>query len=208
MIRGIKKEDIEGVIVCSVVPQIMYSLERACRDYFGKMPILVDRKTDLDMRVLIDNPAELGADRLVNAFAAREIYGGPLIIVDFGTATTFCAVSREGDYLGGAICPGIKISIDALFSNTSKLPRIEIAKPENVIGKTTEQSMQSGVLFGYVGQVLYLVNKFKDELGADTKAIGTGGLARMISDEADVFHDINPHLTLEGLRRIYILLTR
>jgi len=156
------------------------------------------------MEILIDNPAEIGADRVVNAYAAREMYGGPLIIVDFGTATTFCAVSRGGDYMGGAICPGIKISLDALTDRASKLPSIEITKPVNIIGKNTVESMQSGVLFGYVGQVEYLIGKFKEELGKDAKVIVTGGLAGMIAMETGVFDEIKPNLTLEGLRMIYL----
>jgi len=202
--RDIKKGDIEAVIIASVVPQIMYSLERAIVDYIGKTPIVINNETDLGIKVLLDNPKELGADRIVNAYSAVKQYGGPLIVVDFGTATTFCAISRNSEYLGGLICPGIKISIEALFTKTSKLPRVEIVKPESVIGKNTVNSMQAGIYHGYVGQVNYIVEKMKKEMvEPNAKVIATGGLAKLISEETDVFDHINGNLTIEGLRLYY-----
>ncbi len=201
--RGIAVADIGGVIIASVVPEVMYSLERAVRNYIGKTPHVVKRHM-VDMEVKIDNPAELGADRLINAYAAKFIYGAPLIIVDFGTATTFCTISAKGEYLGGAICPGIKISLDALFSKTSKLPRVEIRRPEKVIGTNTVGSMQSGILYGYVGQVNFIVEKIKEEMGErDVKVIATGGLSNLINAETDIFHAVDKLLTLKGLKKLY-----
>lgn len=202
--RGINPSDILAVIIASVVPQIMYSFERAIKKYIGVEPIVVGSETPLGVNILIDHPKELGADRIVNAYAARKIYGTPVVIVDFGTATTFCAVNRAGEYLGGAICPGIKISLDALFTKTSKLPQVEIRETDRVIGKNTVESMQSGVFYGYVGQVKYLTEKMRAEMGEpDAKVIATGGLASMIAKATDVFYDVNMDLTLEGLRLIY-----
>lgn len=195
---------IKGVIIASVVPPIMYSLEHAIRKYIKVEPIVVGPGIKTGMNIKIENPREVGADRIVNAVAAHEIYGGPLIIVDFGTATTFCAVNSKGEYLGGIICPGVKISADALFQRAAKLPRIELVKPENVIGKNTIASMQSGIIYGYVGQVDYLVKRMKKEMKEDNiKVIATGGLARLIASESETINEINAHLTLEGLRIIY-----
>lgn len=197
-------EDIDGVIISSVVPPVMYSLERAVSKYLGKDPIVVTNELDLGLNILYENPREVGADRLVNAVAARAKYEGDCIVVDFGTATTFCAITRKGDYLGGAICPGVKISVEALFSRTSKLPRIELTPIKNVIGKTTVESMQSGVIHGYVGQVDYIVKLMKEEMNAPgAKVIATGGLSRMISEESSAIDVIEPTLTLDGLRIIY-----
>ncbi|HBM80824.1 MAG TPA: pantothenate kinase, partial [Clostridiaceae bacterium] len=154
-----------------------------------------------------DNPKEVGADRIVNAVAAHELYGGPLIIIDFGTATTFCAVTSGADYLGGAIVPGIKISSEALFSKAAKLPRVELVKPPSVICKNTVQSMQAGIVYGYVGLVDYIVNKMKAEMKKyeekEPFVVATGGLARLISSESTTINEINGYLTLEGLRIIY-----
>jgi len=195
---------IRAVVIASVVPPIMYSLEHAVRNYFRVDPIVVGPGVKTGINIKYENPREVGADRIVNAVAALEIYGGPVIIVDFGTATTFCAVSSKGEYLGGVICPGIKISADALFQRTAKLPRIELAKPETVIGRNTVSSMQSGVVFGYVGQVDYLVRRIKKEMKEDgIKVVATGGLARLISSESETIDEINRLLTLEGLRIIY-----
>ena len=202
--RGVIISDIDDVIIASVVPQVMYSLERAVKDYLNCNPIIVNYKTPLGIDIKIDNPRELGTDRLVNAYGVNVLYGAPAVIVDFGTATTFCAIDKNGDYLGGAICPGIKISLDALFTKTAKLPRVEIAKPSSVIGKNTVDSMQSGVLYGYVGQVKDITERIRAEMGErDAKVIGTGGLASLIAAETDLFYDINGNLTLESLRLIY-----
>lgn len=197
-------KDIEDVIISSVVPPVMYSLERAVEKYLGKKPMIVTNETVPGLCVKYDNPKEVGADRLVNAVAALDKYKKDLIVVDFGTATTFCAVKANGDYLGGAICPGIKISVEALFSKTSKLPRIELAPIKRVIGRTTVESMQSGVIHGYVGQVDHIVDLMKAEMGsADAKVIATGGLSGMISEESETIDFIEPNLTLNGLRIIY-----
>ncbi|MGM9552503.1 MAG: type III pantothenate kinase [Clostridia bacterium] len=203
LFNGIEARDIEDVIISSVVPPIMYSLERAITKYLGKKPLVVTNKLDLGLNIKYENPNEVGADRLVNAVAALEKYKTDLIVVDFGTATTFCAIRANGDYLGGAICPGIKISVEALFSKTSKLPRIELAPTKTVIGKTTVSSMQSGVIHGYVGQVDYIVKLIREEMGVDAKVIATGGLSGMISEESSSIDVIEPNLTLDGLRIIY-----
>jgi type III pantothenate kinase len=156
------------------------------------------------MNIKLDNPKELGADRIVNAIAAYEMYGGPVIIVDFGTATTYCAVSQNGDYVGGVISPGVRISMDALFERTAKLPRVELVKPGTVICKNTINSIQSGVIYGYVGQVDYIVNRMKKELGdMDAKVIATGGLSKLIASESETIDVVNGLITLEGLRIIY-----
>jgi len=197
-------QDTEAVIIASVVPPIMYSLEHAIRSYFKKEPIIIGPGTKTGINIKVENPREVGADRIVNAVAGFEIYGGPLIVVDFGTATTFCAISLKGEYLGGAICPGIKISAEALFQKTAKLPRIELIKPEDVIGRNTVVSMQAGIIYGYVGQVDYIVNRMKKEMNEENiKVIATGGFARLISSEAKTIDETNSLLTLEGLRIIY-----
>lgn len=195
---------IEAVIMASVVPPIMYTLEHTIRKYFKKDPIIIGPGIKTGINIKYENPREVGADKIVNAVAGYHIYGGPLIIVDFGTATTFCAVSSKGEYLGGVICPGIKISAEALFQKAAKLPRIELAKPESVIGRNTVASMQSGIVYGYVGQVDYIVNRMKKEMNEENiRVIATGGLARLIAAEAQTIDDINGLLTLEGLRIIY-----
>jgi len=202
--QSIRIKDIDGVIVSSVVPPIMYSLEHAVRKYLFKEPMIVGPGIKTGLNIKCDNPKEIGADRIVNAVAAFDIYKSALIIVDFGTATTFCAVSSKGEYLGGVICPGIKISLEALFLQTAKLPRIEIAKPENVIGRNTINSMQSGIVYGYIGQVDYLVKRMKKEMkDNEIKVIATGGLAKVISEESVMIDEVNGFLTLEGLKLIY-----
>lgn len=201
---GVSPEEIEDAVISSVVPPIMHSLENAVRKYFKKEPIIISSATALPMQIKIDNPRELGADRIVNAIAAYELYGGPAVVIDFGTATTFCCIDENGDYLGGAIYPGLKISVDALVERTAKLPRIEISKPDNVIGKNTVQSMQSGVVYGYVGMVDYIVNKMATEIGATKiNVIATGGLSSLISKESKTITHINRDLTLSGLKIIY-----
>ncbi|HOM01873.1 MAG TPA: type III pantothenate kinase [Acetivibrio sp.] len=195
---------IEAVVVASVVPPIMYSIEHAIRKYFKLEPMIVGPGIKTGINIKYENPREVGADRIINAVAACEIYGGPLIIVDFGTATTFCAVSSKGEYLGGVICPGIKISAEALFQKTAKLPKIDLVKPDTVIGRNTVSSMQSGIIYGYVGKVDYIVRRMKKEMKEDNiKVIATGGLARLIASESETIDEINGLLTLEGLRIIY-----
>jgi len=195
---------VEAVIIASVVPPIMYSLEHAIRKYFKKEPISIGPGIKTGINIKYENPRELGADRIVNAVAAYEIYGGPVIVVDFGTATTFNAVSSKGEFLGGAICPGIKISANALFQMTAKLPRVELSKTEFIIGRNTLVGMQAGIFYGYVGQVNNIVSRMKKEMKEpDIRVIATGGLARLISAETDSIDEINGLLTLEGLRIIY-----
>lgn len=201
---GYKFSDINSIVVSSVVPTIMYTLQHMVRKYFELEPLVVGPGIKTGINIKYDNPKEVGADRIVNAVAAYELYGGPLILVDFGTATTFCAISKNGEYLGGAISPGIQISMDALFQRTAKLPRVELVKPETVICKNTINSMQSGIIFGYVGQVDYIVRRMKKELGSEnTKVIATGGLAKLIASESETIDVVNGLLTLEGLRIIY-----
>lgn len=202
--RGIQRDDIDGVIISSVVPPVMYSLERAVKDYLGQTPIVVTNDMDLGMDILYENPREVGADRLVNAVAVIRRHTVPAIVVDFGTATTFCAINEKGQYLGGAICPGIKISVEALFERTAKLPRIELVPTDRIIGRSTVESMQAGVLHGYAGQVDYIVKMMKSEMGCPgARVIATGGLATMISREAKSIDEIDGMLTLDGLQEIY-----
>lgn len=196
--------NIEAVVIASVVPPIMYSLEHAIKKYFKLDPIVVRPGIKTGINIKYENPREVGADRIVNAVAALEIYKGPLIIVDFGTATTFCAVTSNAEYLGGVICPGIKISAEALFQKAAKLPRIDLAKPDTVIGRNTVSSMQSGIVYGYVGKVDYIVKRMKKEMKEDNiKVIATGGLARMIASESETIDEISSLLALDGLRIIY-----
>lgn len=201
--RTVNVSDIDAIIISSVVPPLMPTLERVCLRYFNVKPIIVGPGTKTGMAIKYDNPREVGADRIVNAVAAYDKYGGPIIVIDFGTATTYCAILANGDYIGGAIAPGIQISAEALFQRAAKLPRIEVRNPGHVICCNTETSMQSGVLFGYVGQVEGIVARMKAELKADAKVIATGGLAQLINAETDVIDHIEPMLTLEGLRLLY-----
>jgi len=195
--------DISGIIISSVVPPIMFALEHMCLRYFNVKPLIVGPgvKTGLDIKY--DNPREVGADRIVNAVAAIHEYGSPLIIVDFGTATTYCYINEEKQYLGGAIAPGIGISTEALYTKAAKLPRIEIVRPEGVVGKNTVAAMQSGILYGYVGQVEGIVRRMKSESKQNPTVIATGGLASLISKESPVIDIVDPFLTLNGLRLIY-----
>lgn len=199
--------EVSGVIISSVVPNIMYSLEHMVRKFFNKKPLVVGPGVKTGINIKYDNPKEVGADRIVNAVAAHEMYKTSLIIIDFGTATTFCAVGKNGDYIGGTICPGIKISSDALFQRAAKLPKVELVKPETVICKNTVSSMQAGIIYGYIGQVDYIVNKIKQEMEAmgeiNPKVVATGGLANLIAEGSRVIDKVVPYLTLEGLRIIY-----
>ncbi|MBU7007840.1 type III pantothenate kinase [Phosphitispora fastidiosa] len=200
---GIKCSDMEAVIISSVVPTVMSALESMSANYFGIKPLVVGPGVKTAMPIRYDNPKEVGADRIVNAIAAYELYGGPLIVVDFGTATTFDAISAEGAYLGGAIAPGISISTEALYTKAAKLPRIELLKPKAVIGKNTVSSMQSGIIYGFVGQADGIVSRMKKEMGGKAYVVATGGLAELISNESGLIDTINSNLTLEGLRIIY-----
>ncbi|MBF7082810.1 type III pantothenate kinase [Desulfallas sp. Bu1-1] len=194
---------IKAVVLSSVVPPINTTLETTCRKYFGVTPLTVGPGIKTGISIKYENPREVGADRIVNAVAGYEQYGGPLIIVDFGTATTFCAISEKGEYLGGAIAPGIGISTEALFARAAKLPRVELVKPPTVIGKNTINSMQSGIVYGFVGQVNEIVRRIKREMAGDPMVVATGGLAELIAGETPVIDKVDKYLTLHGLRIIY-----
>lgn len=202
-INQVQPAEIKDVVLCSVVPQVMYSISNSIKKYLGKNALVVGADLSVGIKNRYANPSEVGADRLVNARAAHQQYGGPLIVVDFGTATTFDAVDGDGAYLGGAIYPGIKISMDALFQKTAKLPRVELVNPGSVIGNTTVKSMQSGVVYGYVGAVERIVSGIKQELGGQAQVIATGGLSNFIASQCQVFDIIDRSLTLNGLRMIY-----
>jgi type III pantothenate kinase len=200
---GFGREDIEGAAIASVVPPLTGKWVEVCRRGLGCDPLVVDGNIETGVRILYDSPSAVGADRIVDAVAAYRLYGGPACIVDFGTATTFDAISAEGDYLGGAIAPGIGIAAQALFERTAKLPRVDLARPPAAIGRNTVHSMQSGLLFGYVSLVEGMVARFRQELGDQTKVIGTGGLAELIARETAVIQILAPWLTLDGLRMVY-----
>ncbi|MDR3589737.1 MAG: type III pantothenate kinase [Negativicutes bacterium] len=201
--RGLGMDDISAAIISSVVPPLMAQLTRMCQRYFNTEPLVVGPGMKTGICIKYENPREVGADRIVNAIAAYEKHGGPVIVVDFGTATTFCAIDQNGDYLGGAIAPGIGISTEALFQRAAKLPRIELVRPKNVICRNTVSSMQSGIIFGFVGQVDEIVRRMQDELGYEADVVATGGLANLIARESRTIKHVEPFLTLEGLRIIY-----
>ena len=201
---GISPSQITASIMCSVVPSAVYSVVNAINKYFNIDTLVIGPGIKTGINIKYENPREVGADKIANAVGALKLYGGPVIIVDFGTATTFCAVNKKGDYLGGIICPGIKISSEALFSMASMLPRIEITKPKHIIGRTTVSSMQSGIVYGYTGQTDYIVNLMKNEMADDDiKVVATGGMAKFIAYESSTIDKVNPLLTLEGLKAVY-----
>lgn len=200
---GLTFSSVDGIIISSVVPPIMFSLERMCQKYFNIKPLVVGPGIKTGLNIKYENPREVGADRIVNAIAAIHEYGSPLIIVDFGTATTYCYVNEHKQYMGGAISPGIGISTEALYSKAAKLPRIEIARPEGVVGKNTVAAMQAGILYGYVGQVEGIVKRMKDQSQEVPTIIATGGLANLIAAESDIIDIVDPFLTLKGLQLIY-----
>jgi len=203
---GINPSAIDGAIICSVVPPALHSVINAIKKYFRIDPLVVGPGVKTGINIKYENPREVGTDKIVNAVGALKLYGGPVIIVDFGTATTFCAINRKGDYLGGIICPGIKISAEALFNKASMLPRIEITKPKHIIGRTTVNSMQSGILYGFVGQTDYIVSLMKKEMKEDNiRVVATGGMANLIASESTMIDEVNTLLTLEGLKVIYQL---
>ncbi|MEK3988138.1 MULTISPECIES: type III pantothenate kinase [Robertmurraya] len=195
--------DIDGIIISSVVPPIMFSLERMCQKYFHIKPLVVGPGIKTGLNIKYENPREVGADRIVNAVAAIHEYGSPLIIVDFGTATTYCYIDEHKQYMGGAIAPGINISTEALYTRAAKLPRIEIARPDGVVGKNTVAAMQAGILYGYVGQVEGIVKRMKDQSKAKPTVIATGGLSNLIAQESTIIDIVDPFLTLKGLQIIY-----
>lgn len=202
-IAGVRMEDVEGVVLSSVVPPLMPTLERLFRKYIGREPIVVGPGIKTGLNIRYENPKEVGADRIVNAVAGIERYGAPLIIVDFGTATTFDYIDPSGAYLGGVIMPGIGISAEALYERASKLPRVELSKPRHVIGRNTVAAMQSGIIFGYAGQIDGIVGRIRKEHKVNPKVIATGGLAKLIADETETIDEVDEMLTLEGLRLIY-----
>ena len=195
--------EITDVILSSVVPPVVPIWERVSTKLFDQAPQIVGPGMRTGMPVRYENPHEVGADRIVNAVAAYEIYGGPVIAVDFGTATTFDCISAAGEYIGGVICPGIHISMEALFDRASKLHRVEIARPKSVIGRTTTGALQSGLLYGNSGMVDSMVERIRKELGQDAMVIATGGLARRIANESKAIQEVAPFLTLDGLRILF-----
>ena len=199
-ISGIKK-----VALCSVVPPLIATFEKLFQQYFNASPLVIGSGVKTGVRIRMDNPREVGADRIVNAAAAHHLYGGPVIITDLGTATTFDTVSKEGDYLGGAIAPGIITAAEGLFTRAAMLPRVELTRPKQAIGTNTTSAMQSGIIFGYVGLVEGIVARIQQELEEKAKVVATGGYAELIANETSVIDTINPDLTLIGLRLIYLM---
>lgn len=202
--RGISLKEITSVIIVSVVPGIMYSLTSAIMKYFEISPMIVGEGTKSGIRIETPNPKEIGADRIVDAVAAYYKYGGPVIVVDFGTATTYDLITKNGAFVAGITCPGIRISANALWNDTAKLPEIEIEKPATILAKDTITSMQAGLVYGCIGQTEYIIRKVKEESGLpDAKVVATGGLGKLIADNTDSIEVYNPMLTMEGLRMIY-----
>jgi type III pantothenate kinase len=202
---GLSFADIEDGIVSCVVPPLLPVFQEMCERYMNFSLLVVEPGTKTGMRILYDNPQEVGADRIVNAVAAKDLYGTPLIVIDFGTATTFDAISKEGDYLGGAIAPGIVVASEALAERAAKLPHIELVVPSQAIGKNTIASMQSGIMYGYVSLVEGMVARLQDELGGEARVVATGGLAHVIADHTPVIEAVDQNLTLQGLKILYQL---
>lgn len=196
-------KDIQGISVASVVPPLTGRVVQACREYLKQEPLVVDAGVKTGIKIRYEDPKAVGADRVCDAVAVMKLYGGPACVVDFGTATTFNAVTKDGEYLGGAITAGINLAAEALYTRAAKLPRIDLQVPPSVIGRNTVHAMQSGLLFGYVSMVEGMVNRFRSELGGDMKVVATGGLAEVVAHETKVIDIIAPWLTLEGLRIIW-----
>jgi type III pantothenate kinase len=201
--RGIAREDITAIIISCVVPPVVPTLEQMCKNYFNIVPLFVGPDINLGMPIKYDNPKEVGADRIVNAVAAYAKYRRSLIIIDLGTATTFDYITPQGEYLGGAIAPGISISSEALFQKASKLPRVEFTSPRQVVGRDTVSSMQSGLVYGYIGLVDGLVTRMKKEVKSDPYVVATGGLATLIASHSETINEVDELLTLKGLKIIY-----
>jgi len=201
--KSIPASQIDSAVLCSVVPPLVTVFDEVFQRYFQVSPLIVEAGIKTGVRICMDNPKEVGADRIVNAVAAHQLYGGSVIVIDFGTATTFDVVSKEGDYLGGAIAPGIAIATEALFSRTAVLPRVELVHPKLAIGTSTIAAMKSGIVFGYVGLIEGIISRIQGELGTKAKVVATGGYAELLAKETHVIEEINPDLTLIGLRLIY-----
>lgn len=202
--KQISFADFSGVIISSVVPPMIVALEKMCKTYFQLSPFIVGRDdVDVPLAMAYPHPSEIGADRIVNAVGAIETYGAPLVIIDFGTATTYCYIDENGAYYGGLIAPGIKVSMEALYDKASKLPKIEIQAPKQIIGTSTVKAMQSGVFYGYVGQVDGIVKRMIEEANVLPTVIATGGLATLIADGSETIQHVDSHLTLKGLYIIY-----
>ena len=201
---GLSMNCVEGIIMSSVVPTINFTLEHMCKDYFGLTPMVVAPGIKTGINLKYEDPRALGSDRIANAVGAQAEYGGPCIFIDFGTATTFGAIDASGAFAGGCICPGLKLTSEALVSGTAKLPRFELVRPEHVINRTTISNLQAGVIYGYIGQIDYLVKKFRKELGApDALVVATGGMALLVAQEDGIIDKLDGYLTLKGLRLIY-----
>ena len=203
--EGFEAKDVDAVVVASVVPPLNSNLLQAIQRYFGREPLMVGPGIKTGLKIHYRDPKEVGADRIVAAMAAYRKYGGPLIIIDFGTGTTYDVVSKAGDYLGGAIAPGMGISVEALYERAARLQRVELKAPPTVIGRTTAESMQAGIIFGFTAQVEGMVARIRKELGNDARVIATGGLAGLIAAETPVIEQVDQLLMLEGLRLIYQL---
>ncbi len=205
--KGVPTDEVDSVAICSVVPPLTPTFVRACRDFLPRAgpPLVVGAGVRTGVRVLYDNPRDVGADRIADAAAAFRLHGGPAIVVDFGTATVFDAISAEGDYVGGAIAPGVNVAADSLFHATSQLRRVELARPGAAIGRNTVHSLQSGLVLGYADLVAGMVRRFGAEIGGPPRVIATGGLADLIQEETGIFDVVDPDLTLRGLRIIHEL---
>src|SRR5579875_1865399 len=201
--EGVERDAIRGIVIASVVPPVDWILRQFCERYFGHKPLFIEPGVKTGLPILTDNPGEVGADRVANCVGAYHKYGGPTIVVDFGTATNFDVVSRKGEFLGGAIAPGLNISAEALFARAARLPRVEIRKPARIIGTNTVDNLQIGLFWGHIGTVDYILNRMIAELGSDTRCVATGGLAHLIARESQFITEVNDMLTLEGLRLIY-----
>jgi type III pantothenate kinase len=200
---GIEMKEVRAIAIASVVPPTLHAFERMSESYFHLRPLIVGPGIKTGISISYDNPREVGADRIVNAVAAFDKYKGGVVVVDFGTATTFDCISPKGEYLGGVIAPGIMISVEALFDRASKLPRVEVIRPKQIIGKNTVSSIQSGILFGYVGLVDGLVERIRREYSQPPKVIATGGFAQLIASESTTIELVDEHLTLDGLRILH-----
>jgi type III pantothenate kinase len=203
VLRNLDPKEIDEGCMCSVVPPLTATMEQVCKRYFGVTPLVVGAGTRTGVQIRYDTPHDVGSDRIVDAVAAFRLYGGPVIVVDIGTATVFDAISREGNYLGGAIAPGLRLAAESLYLGTSQLRRVELVAPESAIGKNTVSAIQSGLVLGYVELVEGMVRRFKEELGGAAKVVATGGQAGLIARETRVFDYVNKDLTLIGLRMVY-----